>query len=89
MTYPTLVIFFALAIVIFLSVWIVPKFMQLFTDLGVKEDKFPLPTLIMKRFSEFLITKWYFLVGGVVAFFIAFSIFVRTKFGKRFMTGLN
>jgi type IV pilus assembly protein PilC len=83
MTYPTLVIFFALAIVIFLSVWIVPKFMQLFTDLGVNEDKFPLPTLIMKRFSEFLITKWYFLVGGVVAFFFAFSIFVRTKFGKR------
>ncbi len=83
MTYPTLVIIFALAIVIFLSVWIVPKFMQLFTDLGVKEDKFPLPTLIMKRFSEFLINKWYFLVGGVVAFFIAFSIFVRTRFGKK------
>ncbi len=83
MTYPTLVIFFALAIVIFLSVWIVPKFMQLFTDLGVKEDKFPIPTLIMKRFSEFLINKWYFLVGGVVAFFFAFAAFIRTKFGKR------
>ncbi|MCS7264897.1 MAG: type II secretion system F family protein [Armatimonadetes bacterium] len=83
MTYPTLVIIFALAIVIFLSVWIVPKFMQLFADLGVKEDKFPLPTLIMKRFSEFLINKWYFLVGGVVAFFVAFSIFIRTRFGKK------
>ncbi|MFA0737534.1 MAG: hypothetical protein LKKZDAJK_000622 [Candidatus Fervidibacter sp.] len=83
MTYPTIVIIFAVAIVIFLSVWIVPKFMQLFTDLGVKEDEFPLPTLMMKRFSEFLLTKWYFLVGGVMAFFIAFSVFVRTRFGKK------
>ncbi|MFA0751519.1 MAG: hypothetical protein SLRJCFUN_001922 [Candidatus Fervidibacter sp.] len=83
MTYPTIVIIFAVAIVIFLSVWIVPKFMQLFTDLGVKEDQFPLPTLMMKRFSEFLLTKWYFLVGGVIAFFIAFSVFVRTRFGKK------
>jgi type IV pilus assembly protein PilC len=83
MTYPTIVILFATGIVIFLSVWIVPKFMQLFTDLGVNEEKFPLPTLMMKRFSEFLITKWYFLIGGLIAFFIAFSIFVRTRFGKK------
>jgi type IV pilus assembly protein PilC len=38
---------------------------------------------MMKRFSEFLITKWYFLIGGLIAFFIAFSIFVRTRFGKK------
>lgn len=83
MTYPVIVILFATGIVIFLSTWIVPKFMQLFRDLGVKEDQFPLPTLIMKRFSEFLINKWIFLVVGLIAFVIAFSVFIRTRFGKR------
>jgi len=38
---------------------------------------------MMKRFSEFLLSKWYFLLGGVIAFFIAFSVFVRTRFGKK------
>lgn len=83
MTYPVIVILFALAIVIFLTVYIVPKFMQIFTDLGVKEEEFPMLTLMMKRFSEFLITKWYFLIGGIVAFFVVFNIFIRTRFGKK------
>ncbi len=83
MTYPTLVILFATGIVIFLSTWVVPMFLKLFADLGVKEDKFPLPTLMMKRFSEFLLTKWYILLLGIIAFVFAFGVFIRTRFGKR------
>lgn len=83
LTYPAVVMLFALGIVIFLSVWVVPKFMKFFEDIGVSEEKFPAITLFMKRFSEFLITKYPFIIGGVIAFVIAVMLFIRTRFGKK------
>lgn len=83
MTYPTIVIIFATGIVIFLCTWIVPKFMKLFEDLDIDPSQFPLPTRILKAFSDFLIHKWWMLILGVVLFFIAVVNYVRTRTGKR------
>src|SRR5207237_7923143 len=49
MTYPTIVMAVALAIVIGLVTFILPKFMALFKDLGVKE--FPMMTQMLMDFS--------------------------------------
>ncbi|HIE50590.1 MAG TPA: type II secretion system F family protein [Armatimonadetes bacterium] len=81
MTYPTLVLFVAVGIVLFLMTYILPKFMKLFEDLGVEE--FPLPTLILKNISDFLIQKWWIAFIGIVAFVVAFGKYKRTKTGKR------
>jgi len=83
MTYPVLVLFFALAIVIFLSVFIIPKFISLFEDLGLKEDQFPLPTLMLKRFSDFVTQKWWIVILITIGVYIAFNRFRATKTGKR------
>jgi len=79
MTYPGIVTFAAVAIVVFLCTFIVPKFVQLFKDLGVKE--FPALTLGLMAFSNFLIhdTLWVAVIAGAV--YVAFRAFVKTRFG--------
>jgi type IV pilus assembly protein PilC len=81
MTYPCIVMFVALAIVLGLVTFILPTFMKLFTDLGVKD--FPQMTQMLMDFSHFLTTYWYIAITALVIFLVLFKMFVRTKFGKR------
>ncbi len=81
MTYPVIVMFVALGIVIFLVTFILPSFMTLFDDLGVKE--FPAPTALLMAFSNFLTSKWYIMLIGLVIFVVASRAFLSTKVGKR------
>src|SRR5262249_13023257 len=81
MTYPTIVLVVALAIVIGLVTFILPKFMKLFQDLGVKE--FPALTTYLMNFSNFLTGYWYIAIAIAVGAWISFKLFVRTKFGRR------
>ena len=89
MTYPVLVMFVAIGIVTFLVTFILPKFISLFTELGLKEDQFPLPTLIMMRVSHFATSKWYIMVGIIVGLVIATNRVKATKTGKRYYDTLR
>jgi type IV pilus assembly protein PilC len=85
MTYPVIVAVVAVLIVVGLVTFIVPKFIDLFKELGVKE--FPPMTMVLVVLSNFLTGgfPWRQLITGIVSFFlvIGFQMFVRTKFGKR------
>ncbi len=81
MTYPVIVMVVAVSIVIGLVTFILPKFMDLFKDLGVKD--FPLPTMMLMGFSHFLTSKWYIMIAGIIIFVIAFRAFVKTDVGRR------
>ncbi|MDO8588166.1 MAG: type II secretion system F family protein [Armatimonadota bacterium] len=81
MTYPTIIAVVAVAIVLLLVTFILPKFMTLFKDLGV--DEFPAPTQILMGFSNFLLQQWYYMLAFVILFVIAFRIFIRTRVGTR------
>jgi type IV pilus assembly protein PilC len=81
MTYPVLVLCFASGIVIGLVTFILPKFMDLFQELGIKE--LPWMTEQLVRFSNLLTTKWYMLILGVVGFVIAVQRYTRTRTGRR------
>lgn len=83
MTYPVLVMVVAVGIVLFLMTYIVPKFMKLFEELLGKDATFPLPTMILKNLSDFLLRRWYFAIAGIVAFVVVFRTWKRTKAGKR------
>ena len=84
MTYPTLVMVVAVGIVTFLVTFILPKFISLFKELGMTDDKFPMPTLILMRISNFATSKWYFMVGIIVATSIAINRIKATKTGRRY-----
>jgi type IV pilus assembly protein PilC len=81
MTYPILVLTFALGIVLGLVTFIIPRFMELFTELGVKE--LPVPTQILVGFSNFVKAKWYIVILAVVFLYVGFTRYIRTRTGKR------
>jgi type IV pilus assembly protein PilC len=81
MTYPTIVVIAALAIVIGLVTFILPRFFDVFRDLNIKE--FPVMTQMLMDFSNFLTSRWYVMIAIVALVVIAFRMFVRTRIGRR------
>jgi type IV pilus assembly protein PilC len=82
MTYPVLVLVFAIAVVIGLVTFILPRFIEVFGDLGISQD-LPGPTLFMMRVSNLLTTKWWLLIIVTVALVVGISQYRGTKAGKR------
>ncbi len=81
MTYPTIVLVFSVAVVLLLMTFILPAFLDMFKDLGIKE--LPAPTAALKAISDFILAKWYFATLILVAFVVALKVFGRTKVGRR------
>ena len=81
MTYPVIVLFVALAIVLGLCTFIVPKFVELFRDLGVKE--LPAMTQFLVDFSDFLKNKWYIGLIIIAVLWVSIKYFGTTKVGRR------
>ena len=67
MTYPTLIMCFAVMVVIGLMTFVLPSFMNLFTDLGIEQ----------------LCTKWYIALPIVIVLVVGYKMFERTKVGRR------
>ena len=84
MTYPVLVLVVAVGIVSFLVMFILPKFMELFLELGMEESDFPAPTRLLMNISNFALQKWYLMIGIIVGLWIAIGRIKRTKTGKRY-----
>ncbi len=82
MFYPAAVMFVAVTILIILMVFVVPKFQQIFADM--LEGK-PLPafTNLVLGISERIANNFLQTLGIVIGVFIAFRLFVRTKFGRK------
>jgi type IV pilus assembly protein PilC len=57
--------------------------MQLFTDLGMKDDQFPAMTKMLMDFSHFVLRNFIPTTIAVIIFIVLFKMFVKTKFGKR------
>ena len=83
MTYPTVVMIAAVTIVMVLMTFVIPQFLTMFTDLGVKE--LPPTTQFLQDFSNFLTQKWYFCLIIAAAAFWGYKLFAGTKFGNRFL----
>jgi len=92
MVYPAIVMFIAVAILIFLMVFIVPKFKEMFTETG---EDLPLISQIVFGFSEFCLTTTAG-IPNVVWSIIAFGVFIavlnamgKTKGGRAFIDKLK
>ena len=82
MIYPIIIICVAMAIVSVLMVFVVPKFQEIFSGL-LKGQPLPALTQGLMNVSHFMRDHYLVAIGGVVAAWIAFKIFSRTKFGRR------
>jgi type IV pilus assembly protein PilC len=83
MTYPAIVMTLAIGIVIFLVTFIVPKFMQLFIDFGIK---MPGPTQFLVDCSNFMTNpkNVIVMVGTIFGMVVGINRIRATKTGKRY-----
>jgi type IV pilus assembly protein PilC len=84
MTYPVMVMIVAVGIVVFLVTFILPKFMDLFLELGMTEDQFPTPTRMLMASSNFLTSKWWLAAIIIFGMVTAINRIKATKTGKRY-----
>ncbi len=87
MTYPVIIMVFATMVVLGLMTFVLPKFMGLFQDLGIKD--LPGPTAILQASSNFMLAKWYWMIVFTVVFVVAMKLFMKTKVGRRIFDRLK
>ena len=81
MTYPTVVMCAAVGIVLFLMTFVIPKFLEMFNDLGMTE--LPPTTAFLKMCSDFILQRWWLLGIIVIVIVLAYKGFRKTSFGNR------
>ena len=85
MTYPVIVVIMAAGIVIFLCTFILPKFISLFKELGLKKEEFPMMTTMMMHLSDFIIGYWWACILIIVGCVVGYNRLKATKTGKRYL----
>jgi type IV pilus assembly protein PilC len=84
MFYPIVVIIIAMLILSFLLVFIVPKFQQIFHDM-LNGKPLPALTQWVIDMSNTLKSEWYYVIGGIMAFIVAYRMFAASKIGRIFI----
>jgi len=85
--YPVIVMFIAVAILIFLMIFIVPKFEQMFVEMG--SDQLPMISQIVFGISKFFIARPFvvpnavFVLIAVVVAYLLFNMWGKTKGGRQ------
>jgi type II secretory pathway component PulF len=77
--YPIIIAVMAVSVVIFLLVFVLPRFTAVFAG---KESMLPLPTKALMATSAFLRSYWYLVIPVVGGLFWGFFHFIRTTVGR-------
>lgn len=79
LTYPAIMIVVAVAVVVFLLTFVVPRLAQVLTSMG---RALPLPTLILIRLSDLALEYWWLILAGLAAVTAAVRLLFRTEVGR-------
>jgi type IV pilus assembly protein PilC len=86
MIYPAAVITVAVVIVSFIMLFIIPKFKEIFIGFGVE---LPAPTVLLITCSDWMMSYWYMLFVGPIAFWLFVKIVKKNKTGAYVMDWLS
>lgn len=78
MTYPVIVLCFAVGLMMAMFFFVLPTFRQIFDDMGVE---LPPMTKAMFAVSNFMVANWYFIIFSPFAGLFAFKKYVATPAG--------
>ncbi len=81
MIYPSIVLFMAIAIMMFLMLFIVPQFQGIFSEL-LDGAEMPALTLMVMEASNFLKENWYAPLIAIVVFIVLYNLAGKTKWGR-------
>ena len=79
MAYPTVVLVFAMCVLIGMIAFIVPVFVGVFKDFG---GELPMITKFTVQLSNLVTHQWYLLIGGAVGIFVAFKKWRKSSWGR-------
>lgn len=83
MVYPIIVMFIAVAIMVFLMLVIVPRFEKIFEDMLGDKNKLPELTKLVIGFSRWMGDNFLFLAGGTVLIVVGWKLYASTPGGRR------
>jgi type IV pilus assembly protein PilC len=89
MVYPLIVMFIAVAIMIFLMTVIVPKFEKIFEDMLGSKDKLPDLTKFVINFSRTIQDNFVLLIIGTVGAIVLWRVMAATKGGRIFIDSMK
>ena len=81
MIYPSVVITMALGVTTGLMIFIVPSFTKIFTEL-LEGDPLPAVTQFLIDLSEWMKTRWYFVLAIPIGLVVSIKLAYKTKYGK-------
>src|SRR5207244_4011437 len=79
LTYPSFVFVLAIAAVIVMATYVLPKFKGFYTSLHAT---LPLPTRMLLGFTDFIAEWWTFIVGGIVLIVLGVFTLIGGSHGK-------
>lgn len=79
MVYPAALGIISLAVLILMVAFVIPSFMKMFEDMDIK---MPAITLAIMSVSKFVTTKWYIIVGVVLAIVASLVLFKNSYKGE-------
>ncbi|MDB5324160.1 MAG: pilC [Phycisphaerales bacterium] len=80
LTYPGIMLAFALSTTVFLLAFVLPKFTVIYAS---KKAALPVPTKILMNISDFIVGHWMGLIIGIVATIVITWFYVSTEGGAR------
>lgn len=86
MVYPAVIVVISAGVMAVLMIWVIPVFASMFSDFG---GQLPGPTQLVLNMSDWVIANIGYMVGGIIAFKMAFSRFYKTETGKRELDRLS
>ncbi len=82
MMYPTVIFGFAIIIVIFIMVFVIPEFISIYEDLG---SDIPAITLFTISLSKFLVNNYFYVIAGIIGVVVLFFIIYKNIKTFRFL----
>jgi len=76
LTYPTLVMLFAAAILIFIMLVVVPKFSSIFETF---DEELPIPTQFLIGFSHAIVNQWYIFLAVPILLWLGYRLALRSE----------
>lgn len=83
MTYPIILLIITVGAFFGLMFFVVPTIGKILYDLGGPDAQLPAITQAMLAISEFMLERWYIVIGGLVAAAVGMRMYLKTPKGKR------
>lgn len=83
MTYPSVLMIFAVAVLTFVITYVVPSFTSMYESTG---SSLPGITVAIINISNFITGNWYYILGGIIVVVTLFTLIYKSSTGFKYAT---